>query len=160
VSCYECREVWVSIMQSAYTLLVLSSLSHRDLQYIFPYFVNGTIFEKQKLLNTKCLFWFSVLPCLKHFLFYKITDEDIVINMKRCLCKVTFVIDINETLIFTADFFAKYSNIRFHDNPSSGEPSCFMRTDRQTDIKNLMAAFRSSSNALNIEWNVWKCDFI
>jgi len=32
---------------------------------------------------------------------------------------------------FSRQIFEKYSNIKFHENPSS--PSCSMRTDRQTD---------------------------
>jgi len=35
---------------------------------IFPhYLINGTIFEK--IVNLKCLFWFSLQVCLKHFSF-------------------------------------------------------------------------------------------
>ena len=53
-------------------------------------------------------------------------------------------------LEFSRQIFEKYSNIKFHENPSSGSRgvSCG-RTDRhrQTDMKKLTVAFRSSANA-------------
>jgi hypothetical protein len=49
--------------------------------------------------------------------------------------------------------FEKYSNIKFHENPSSGSrvvPSRLTdgRTDGQTDMTKLMIAFRNFVNAL------------
>ena len=48
-------------------------------------------------------------------------------------CKITlFLSDFNETGILSTDF-EKYSNIKFHENPSSGSPVVPLgRTDEQT----------------------------
>jgi len=36
--------------------------------HIFPlYVISGKIFGGKKLLNAKCVFWFSLQYCLKHF---------------------------------------------------------------------------------------------
>jgi hypothetical protein len=41
----------------------------------------------------------------------------------------------------------KYSNIKFHENPVQWKPSCFMRTEGQTDMTKLIVAFRNFANA-------------
>ena len=47
--------------------------------------------------------------------------------------------------------FEKYWDIKFHQNPSSLEPSCSMRTERRTykrtDVTKLTVAFRNFANA-------------
>jgi hypothetical protein len=47
----------------------------------------------------------------------------------------------------------KYSNVMFHENPSSGEPSCFVRMDGgldgQRDMAKLIVALRNFANAIN-----------
>jgi len=58
------------------------------------------------------------------------------------------------------EIFAKYSNIKFHENPSGWsrivpwgetrtEPE--RRTDKQADVTKLIVTFRNSANALKIE---------
>ena len=48
---------------------------------IFPhYLINGTILEK-KLLNTKCVFWFSLQHLSKTFLILRRAERDIIINI-------------------------------------------------------------------------------
>ena len=56
------------------------------------------------------------------------------------------------TLEFSQHIFATPSNIKFHENPSSGSRvvPCG-RTDRRMDITKLIVAFRSFANAPNIE---------
>ena len=56
---------------------------------------------------------------------------------------------------FSQNIFEKYSNIKFHENPSGGNrvvPLFHMdrRTDRQTDIMNLTATFNNFANAPKI----------
>ena len=73
---------------------------------IFPhYLVKGMIFEKKKLLCMKCVFWFSVQLCLKHFSFWEELSE---IWLKMCvgLCVkyLLFFSDFNETWILWTDF--------------------------------------------------------
>jgi len=54
---------------------------------------------------------------------------------------------------FPGQIFEKYSNIIFHENPYSGEPSCSVRTDGGLDgqkgMRKLIVAFRNLANALN-----------
>jgi hypothetical protein len=46
---------------------------------------------------------------------------------------------------FPGQIFEKYSNVKFHEDPSSGESSCSVRTDGgldgQTDMTKLIVAF-------------------
>jgi hypothetical protein len=41
--------------------------------------------------------------------------------------------DLNKNFNFLQQIFEKYSNIKFHQNPSSGSQSCSKRTDGRTD---------------------------
>jgi len=54
---------------------------------------------------------------------------------------------------FPGQIFEKYSNVKFHENPYSGEPSCSVQTDGgldgQKDMRKLIVAFRNFANALN-----------
>jgi len=58
-------------------------------------------------------------------------------------------------LEFSRKIFEKYSNIKFHENPSSGSRQVLPGgrrgegTDGETDMTKLTAAFRNSTNALN-----------
>ena len=46
---------------------------------------------------------------------------------------------------FSRQFFEIYSAIKFHENPSSGSPSCSLRTD----TTKLIHTFRNFANASN-----------
>jgi hypothetical protein len=57
------------------------------LHHIFPhYLIRGAIFGK-KLLNTKCVFWFSLQLLFETFLILRIIQRDIVINVNTSLCE-------------------------------------------------------------------------
>jgi hypothetical protein len=53
-------------------------------------------------------------------------------------------------------FFLNSSNIKFYENPSSESPvvPCG-RTDGQTDMTQLIVAFRNFAKALNIAYKLW-----
>jgi hypothetical protein len=58
---------------------------------IFPrYLINGTIFEK-KLLNIKCVFWYSVQLLSETFLILRRTERDIK-NLSSFSCKVPVIL--------------------------------------------------------------------
>jgi len=58
----------------------------------------------------------------------------VIKNVFCCSCKVPgiLVMPCNETLIFPRQIFEKYSDIKLHDVPSSGSPSCCMLTGRRS----------------------------
>jgi len=72
---------------------------------IFPhYLINGTISGK-KLLNIKCVFWFSVQLLSATFLILRRTAPDIIINVQTSSQEVTlFLSDLIKTLNFSKDF--------------------------------------------------------
>ena len=54
--------------------------------------------------------------------------------------------DFNDTWMFQK-ILKKLLNIKFHENTSSGSRAVpYGQTDEQTDIKNLIIVFRSSTN--------------
>jgi hypothetical protein len=99
------------------------------------YLINGKIFEKKMLLNIRCVFHF--FPTI---LFWNISHS----NKKRAQfwskCMLTFMYSTRYSypillkLGFSRHIFEKYSNIKFHGNPSSGRRivPCGRR-DRRTD---------------------------
>jgi len=59
---------------------------------IFPhYLINGSIFGK-KLLNTKCVFWFSVQRLSETFLILRRTERDMIKNVYRSASKVPVIV--------------------------------------------------------------------
>ena len=97
------------------------------------YVLNGTILG-EKLLNIKCVFWFSVQLLCETFLVVRIQWE-IAINVRTSSCKVPVIlVRFEANLSFVDGFFLKNSShIKFNENPSKWAPHCFLRTDRQTD---------------------------
>jgi len=49
-------------------------------------------------------------------------------------------------LEFSREILEKHSNVKFHENPSSGSRVCSMRTEGRTDMK-LIVTFRNFANA-------------
>ena len=105
------------------------------LYHIFPhYLINGTIFGK-KLLNIKCVFWFSLQLLSETFLILKIIQEDII-NVHRASRKVPVILVRFWSWIFSTDF-EKYANIKVRENSSIGCRVVLCgRTDGQTDGHN------------------------
>ena len=57
-----------------------------------------------------------------------------------------FLSDFNETWIFTTDFWKKLKH-QIWSKSVHWEPSCSMRTDRRTDMRALIVAFRKFEKA-------------
>jgi hypothetical protein len=81
------------------------------------------------------LFVFLITFCVPYNFFSNIIrriQRDTMTNVHRSSCKYPlFLSDFSITWIFSTDFLKIH--IQFHKNPSSWKPSCFMRTDEQTD---------------------------
>ena len=87
-------------------------------------------FRKKNLFIIKCVFWFSLQSFSGPFPIPRNNERDMIIKTYIGLHVKypSFLFDFNETY-FLDRFFEKYSNIKFHENPSS----CSMRTDGWTD---------------------------
>jgi hypothetical protein len=58
-------------------------------------------------------------------------------------------------LEFPREIFEKYSNIKFHENPSSGSRVVpYGQTDGQIDMTKLIAAFSNLAKAPKNAWNL------
>ena len=84
----------------------------------------------KKLLNTKCVFWFSLQLLSETFLILRRNGRDIINNVYRSACTVPlFLSYFNETWLFR-QIFEKVLKYRI---TYKWGPSGSMRTDRQTD---------------------------
>jgi len=58
------------------------------LQHVLPhYLINGTIFGEKKLLNKKCMVWFSRRLLYETFLIVRRTERDVITCVYRCSWK-------------------------------------------------------------------------
>jgi len=119
---------------------------------IFFYIISQTArFSKKKLLNLKCVFRES-LQLLFEILFHFMKNW--ARRDRKCIpvfmCNTHYSCRILMKLEFCRQCFEKYSNIKYHKNPSSGSRvvPCG-QTDGQTDITKLIVAFRDFANAPN-----------
>jgi hypothetical protein len=111
----------------------------------------------KKLLNLKCVFWFSLKILSETFPILRRIQRDININVRvyRSSCKVPVILfRFNETWIFSTDIrkILKYKNFLkicpvgtelFHaDRERERE-----RESRQTDMTKLIVAFRNFANS-------------
>ena len=94
--------------------IVICGLSSSTI--FFPhYLINGTIFEK-KLLNTRCVFWFSLQLLSETFLILRRSKRDMIKNVYRSSCKVLLLFwsEFNGTK-FSRQILEKFSNIKFYE---------------------------------------------
>ena len=130
------------------------------LYYIFPhYLTNGTIFgEGKKLLNTTCVFWFSLQLLTETFLILRRIERD-MIKMYICLhvLYLLFSSHLNDTLIFPTDFrkILKYQISWKYVPMETG----LFHADGRTDTTKLIIAFRNFTNAPKTaegrKWRNW-----
>jgi hypothetical protein len=80
-------------------------------QHFFRHYLINTAIFGRKLLNTKCVFWFSLQVCLKYFSFQKEFIEISSKISKRLHVKYAlFLSDFNKIWIFLT-YFRKKSQI-------------------------------------------------
>jgi hypothetical protein len=58
----------------------------------FVIIINGTIFGKKKLLNIKCVVWFTLELLFETFLILRRIQQNIFINVKTSSCKVAVIL--------------------------------------------------------------------
>ena len=80
--------------------------------FLQHYLLNGTIFGKT-LLNIKYVFWFLLKLLSETVLILCENGRDVITNV-RYSCHILMKLE------FSLQAFEKYSNIKFHENPSSG----------------------------------------
>jgi len=130
--------LWLKVPSVQYACAILSSVTCPAPLYFS--------FLKQVLLNTKCVFWFSPQISSETFLTLRRIWRDIILHVHWSSCTVPLLLsEFNETWIFST-VFEKYSDIKFHENPSSGSQLVpWGQTDRhrKTDMSKLLDAFRN-----------------
>ena len=122
VTYYECVRVcvcvclWLSSMQSTCPLLYCYLWSV-GFYRIFPHcLVEGRIFGKN-LSNITCVFLLFLRLFSKTFPILRRIKRDIFIDVKTSACRLSV---IGVGFLNSVDRFRKHSNIKFHQNPSSG----------------------------------------
>jgi hypothetical protein len=98
--------------------VVLSSVTSPDLQHFSTLSHKRHDFQKKKLLNIKCVFWFFLQPSSKIYPILRRIQRDIIINVHRYSCKVP-VVRFLCNLNFLDIFPKKHSNTKFHEKKSS-----------------------------------------
>jgi hypothetical protein len=105
------------------------------LHRVFPhYLTNSTTLEK-KVIEYKMCVLILYRTFSETFLILRRIQQDIITNLQRS-CQIL------RKLQFSWQISEKYSNIKFHENQSSGSQVVpFGRTDRQTDMTKLIVLF-------------------
>jgi len=90
------------------------------LYHIFPhYLINGVISWK-KLLNIKCVFWFSLQILSETFLSLRRVQRHIVTNLQIFMQSTCFYGQIAKKIDFSRQIFEKMFNMKFHEYLSTG----------------------------------------
>ena len=94
---------------------------------------------QKKLLNTKCVFWFSLKHLSAIFLILRRNERDKIENVYWSSCQVpVIVVRLNIKLAFSRQIWGKYSNMKLCENPFIGSRVVPCRqTDRQTAWKSV-----------------------
>jgi hypothetical protein len=123
ITYYECVCLYsyVSSMQSACVVFYFRLLPVRLYHVFTHYLVNSTILGNSVIEHKICVLVFSI-NLSERFLILRRIQRGFVINIHTYthVFMQSFLLDFNQTWIFSADFRKKYSNIKFHENPSSG----------------------------------------
>ena len=114
---------------------------------IFPhYLINGMILKKKKLLNTKCVFWFSLELLSETFLLLRRrVRRDKKMYFGLHLKYPLFLFDFNETWIFSTDDW-KILIYQISQKSIQWELSHSMQMDRLRDMTKLIVTFGNFAN--------------
>ena len=87
---------------------------------IFLHPIIGTILEKKKLPDIKCVFWFFLQLLSEKIPILRRTERDIIINVHRSSCKVPVILArFWWNLNFSMDIRKIHKYSEFNQNPSS-----------------------------------------
>jgi hypothetical protein len=112
---------------------------------IFPHFlINGMIYRKNNLLNTKSVFWFSLRLLSETFLILRRTERDIITHVHGSSSYVLILSYFNLNWYVETDF-RKILKCLFMESHLVGAE--LFRTDRQTDRQTLTVVFRNFAKA-------------
>jgi len=104
--------------------------------------INGTILEKKKLLNIKCVYWFSLQNIRNIFYSKKNWAEYDKKMYSGLLVKYPLSFQILMKLDLSLQIFEKYSSFRFHENLSSGSQGVHCgQTDRRDEVNSRVSQF-------------------
>jgi len=88
---------------------------------------------KKKLLNIKCVFWFSLQLLSETFLILRRYERDVMINVHWSSLTYPLALpDFNETWIFLTDF-QKILKYQISWKSVQWQPSCSIQMERRTD---------------------------
>jgi hypothetical protein len=123
------------------------------------YLINGTILEKQKLLNTKYVYRVPLQSVSEAFFITGRTERDMIKNVHWSPCKVPlFLPNFNETLNFLDEFFKNYQISNFMKIRSVVAE--LFHADRRTDITKLIVVFRNIANVPNKFYTEFRIEII
>jgi hypothetical protein len=116
-------------------------------QYFFT--SSQKVVIKKKILNTKCVFWFSLQICLQHFSYKEVFTAIVSYLFVGILVKCPwFLSDLNQTWIFSANF-QKIPQHQISWKSIQWEPSCSTWTDGWTNMRKLIVTFHNFVNVPN-----------
>jgi len=114
------------------------------LYLIFPYyFINGTILERKVLTNVKWVFGFSLQVLSGTLLILRRTERNRIKSYVglQVQCRYSYPI-LMKLEFFSVYFRKKRSNLKFHENPSSGSRVVALgQTDRCDEVSSRFSQF-------------------
>ena len=146
-----CARILVIHMQCACAVLYCHVRPVRFYNILPHYLINGTIFEKRKkLMNTRCVFRFSLQLLSETFLILRRTERDMIKNVYLSSCKVPVILVTQYWNLNFLDKFSRNAQISNSVQISRVRAELFhadRQTDRRTDMTNSIVALGKFTNA-------------
>ena len=143
-SCSYCVSVALVIQHAMRVRrVILSSVASPATQYFSTLSHRRHDFRKKKLLNIKCVFWFSLQLLSETFLILRRTERD-MIKSHRSSCEVPI---IRVRRLWNLSFFDRSSNYTQISNLMKIRPVRAEVIANGSDMTKLIASFRTFANA-------------